>query len=120
MVAVTFYNVQARMVHLEDDVLHITERVPLWVVKHWNYSHKHDLNSRLSYLMSRVGKQGGLDWIFKEIKPYVYDYYQNIEKETVNKADILLQPYLEFRSDLKERMMQWQKKHSPQLPQNEE
>ena len=120
MVKVKFYNVPTRTVHLQETNLEISECVPLWVIKHWNYSHKDDLNSRLSYIMTRVGKQGGLDWIYKEIKSFVYDYYYNTEKETVNRADILLQPYLDFRSDLKERILQWRKKHSPQSEKNEE
>lgn len=119
MVEVTFYNVRQRTVHLQDSSLGIVETVPLWVIKHWNYSHKNDLNSRLSYLMSRIGRQGGLDWIFKQIRSYVNAYYDQTSNTTVNKADITFQPYLDFRSDLKERMMKWQAKHFPQLENQE-
>lgn len=114
MIEVTFYNVRQRAVHLKDSNLEIAEVVPLWVIKHWKYSHKHDLQSRLSYIMARVGRQGGLDWIYKEIRPYVYEYFDKTTAANIDKADIAFQPYLEFRSDLKERMMKWQATHSLQ------
>ena len=117
MVKVVFYDVPKRTIHLKETELNITEEVSLWVIKHWNYSQKEDFDSRLSYLVSKVGKQGGIDWIYKEITPFIEDYSRRTAVHTNDLENIAFQPYLDFPIELKTRMMQWQKKNQVQQSQ---